>query len=1145
MHDVESDERFGAVLDANAEACAMLECSREEIVGRSPLEFLAEESQWEAREILRNLRLQEQVTAEIALRSAEGRRLSVEVGISLMRMGDREVAAWVMRDATARRRFERMEVITNTLAHRLSGMRNAKQAAMAILEAADELLGWDAAHMNLYPPSQDFSYPLVNVDLVDGEHRDFPLPPTTPVSPMSRRVLNDGALLLNFADDHQKDGFGLVSYGRTEHLSRSLMFVPIRRGSENFGVFSIQSYTTGKYTEEDLRTLQVLSDHCSAALDRIYAEESLRREVTIAERLFHLGKTLAEAVSPQDAAAQVLETADGLMTWDAAFISLYNRETDSISQIIAIDTIDGQRTRVQFTEIEGDPSPLYRHVLEHGAELVRRGEGAEMPFRRTSPFGDTQRRSESIMFAPMRSAGGPVGVVSVQSYRRDAYAESDLALLQTLADHCSGALTRTFAETKLRLSEERLRLILGQLPTLLFAVDRTLRFSLIEGERGASIGLVAEKHLGAPFADYIGTSDRNSTALRMQSLALEGVSGNYELEREGTVFHCYVEPLRDATGRTIGCVNVGYDVTERKMAELALTAAHEELEARVAQRTEELTRANEQLRQEVAERRNAEDKLERSLSLLRATLDSTTDGIVMVDVRGRLVNYNSRWIQMWRVPPPMVVGAEVDAIIDVISPWIADPERFRLRVHRLRSEGVPESFDVLELRDGRIFECYSKLRTSAGKREGRVWSFRDVTQRRRAEQAQARAEAIYRAAIANAEGVPYQMHYGVDAYDFMGEGILQLIGISADKVDKWTIHEHKIESIVLDPEFQGSVYEYQELFRLGKINRFRLDMKMRTADGRIKWINDCSVPIKDEHTGKVLGSIGILQDVTSRKLAEEQARSRERRLVQAEKLVALGTLVSGVAHEINNPNNFIMLNVPLLKDAWLNIQPILDDYIDEHGDFLVAGIEYSEMRETVPELFNSVLDGARRIQNIVQELGDFARPQSEEINQAVDINGVVKSALILLQNTIRKSTASFEAFHGDGIPRIRGNAQRLEQVVINLIQNACQALTDKGQAVRVRTYFDVRDSAVVLRVEDEGRGIPEDTMAHIMDPFFTTKRDSGGTGLGLSISNTILHDHGGTLEFTSEEGRGTIATVRIPTDPDNVDDSGNYPTHGI
>jgi len=262
--------------------------------------------------------------------------------------------------------------------------------------------------------------------------------------------------------------------------------------------------------------------------------------------------------------------------------------------------------------------------------------------------------------------------------------------------------------------------------------------------------------------------------------------------------------------------------------------------------------------------------------------------------------------------------------------------------------------------------------------------------------------------------------------------------------------------------------------------------------------------------------------------AEKQAREREQQMIQLDRLAALGTMVSGVAHEINNPNNFIMLNTPVLLEAYDSILPVLEEYHRDNGEFLVGGIPYSEMKESIPVLFSGILEGAKRIRTIVESLKGFARAEACDLSQLVDVNEVVRSALVLVNNQIKKSTSRFSVELAEGLPAVRGNSQRLEQVVINLIQNACEALTDRRQGLAIATAHDPAGRDVVVTIHDEGVGIPPDRLPRIMDPFYTTKRPSGGTGLGLSVSASIVKDHGGSLGFVSAPGDGTTVTLRLP-----------------
>lgn len=265
--------------------------------------------------------------------------------------------------------------------------------------------------------------------------------------------------------------------------------------------------------------------------------------------------------------------------------------------------------------------------------------------------------------------------------------------------------------------------------------------------------------------------------------------------------------------------------------------------------------------------------------------------------------------------------------------------------------------------------------------------------------------------------------------------------------------------------------------------------------------------------------------------SEEEARLQQQQLIQADKMISLGVLISGMAHEINNPNSIAMLNAAMLRKAWESICPILEEYYQENGDFLLAGLEYSEMRPQIPRLFSELEDSARRIRNIVQDLKEYARQDTTRCMERLDLNEVALAAIRLNDNKIRNATRHFSTGLAPDLPLIQGNRQRLEQVLINLIQNSCEALCSPEGAISVVSRHEAATNEVLLSVQDTGAGICPGHMNQITDPFFTTKRSSGGIGLGLSVSAGIVKEHGGRLIFSSVPGKSTVATVALPGIP--------------
>jgi len=285
-------------------------------------------------------------------------------------------------------------------------------------------------------------------------------------------------------------------------------------------------------------------------------------------------------------------------------------------------------------------------------------------------------------------------------------------------------------------------------------------------------------------------------------------------------------------------------------------------------------------------------------------------------------------------------------------------------------------------------------------------------------------------------------------------------------------------------------------------------------------------PIRDSEGG-IESFIAIKRDVTERKRAEEKIALQQAQPIQADKMASLGTLVAGVAHEINNPNAIITLNTPSLRAFWEDVLPILDAHQASNGDFFLASIPYDRVRKDLPAMLEDIQGGAERIKTIVENLKDFARQGVDGERSTISLNKVVKSAVVLVGAKIRKTTTRFHLALAEDLPMVEANFQEMEQVVINLLTNSCDALADMGKAITISTKYNAKAQQALIVVADEGEGISQENLSRIKEPFFTTKRDTGGTGLGLSVSHGIIDNHNGVLEFSSPPEGGAIATISL------------------
>ena len=305
--------------------------------------------------------------------------------------------------------------------------------------------------------------------------------------------------------------------------------------------------------------------------------------------------------------------------------------------------------------------------------------------------------------------------------------------------------------------------------------------------------------------------------------------------------------------------------------------------------------------------------------------------------------------------------------------------------------------------------------------------------------------------------------------------------------------------------------------RLARILKNKIPVTLTIKDGD-RFLQVHSLPVYNKEQ-EVDGILEFYRDVTIEKTYDQQ-------LQQADKLASIGELVSGIGHEINNPNQFIRGNIKIVKQSLEDILPILDEYYETHSDLKIARLNYKFFRDHIMVLVNDMAHGSERIKSIVKSLRAFARKDEGLLVDTVEINTLVEETTRLVYKEVHKrSEIALEL--GDNLPTFQGNAQKIEQVLINLIVNASQAIPgEKRGRIKVRTFEE--DSYLVVQVEDNGCGMNEKTMKQIFDPFFTTKRAKGGTGLGLAIAFRIIEEHGGNISVNSESENGTTFTIKIP-----------------
>src|SRR5438105_438181 len=464
------------------------------------------------------------------------------------------------------------------------------------------------------------------------------------------------------------------------------------------------------------------------------------------------------------------------------------------------------------------------------------------------------------------------------------------------------------------------------------------------------------------------------------------------------------------------------------------------------------------------------------------------EGRYMATPEGRILDANPALVRM------LGYESKEDLLKRQASEIILDPAERKALMHQAESQPMVQGREITLLRkDGTSIVCLNTIaavRDNGGKVVRYQGAVMDITGRREMEHRLHQQQEFARRLVDNFPDLILVLDAD-SRYTFVSPRCQEVLGYPLDETQSM-----QFGGRTHPEDLPAALSVYKDILA-GKQTFASLELRVRHKQGDWRRIRFNFSPLSDE-SGNIEGVVLSGRDVTDLKRLEEQ-------LIQAEKLAAMGQMLAGVAHELNNPLTAVLGVTELLRER--------------------AGTDESFKRQ-----LDLTHRQARRAARIVQNLLEFSRPAAPQ-KISLDVNSLIERTLQLHEHSLRRNNVGVEFAAQPALPQVVGDANQLIQVFLNLITNAEHAIREVRESGRINIRLGQIGGHVSVTVQDDGIGIPAEALPRIFDPFFTTKRPGGGTGLGLSICMSIIREHGGLIEAEALPAGGTVFTVSLPPAP--------------